>query len=390
MANPVEQLESDLSHLETCVVLCNGPIHDADREDGHCPHCGADLSFHASLREGTLGVAGQEERNSAIVNRFNCIEMDDVDIYREQEYQLREEKRDLDDESAEDSEEESEEEEKDGGDSTVGTSDDRVASATSRPARCSGKGKEKATKPGNGRKVGRFSSYTIMKRQLAPFNPGGKVRHQVCGMESVKVEMNDKRMKKIFTLMSKHNNFATEDDLNDPEAMVDHFECLMILDKAYTENSQGKGSRYPRYLRDYVGKGKYFLYHHEIARWKKKGAHDFIEKWIRTEKIKSQNINGKPALEATPKQLEAKIRKLVGDYKHGIDDYLDLLDRLKSGEIELPNPEPSPESGSPSESAYGVSRSAALHRSSRSYALADTGSPSAMILDMDSDDEDDG
>jgi hypothetical protein len=386
MADPVEQLASDLSQLEKCVV-CDGPIHDADRADGHCPHCDTDLTFRVSLRESTLDVAGQDERNATSVNQFNSIAMDDVDIHREQEDQLREEQRDLDYEPEEEGEEDDDEE--DGGDSTVGTSGDRVASATSRPARCKGKGKEKATKSGNGKQVGKFASYTIRKRKLAPLKPGGKVRYQVCGMESVKVEMNDQRMKKIIALMAKHNNFATEDDLNDPEAMVDHFECLMILDEANTKNSHGKGSRYPRYLRDYVGPGKYFLYHSEIARWKQKGAHDFIEKWIRTEKIKTQNINGKPAIEAKPKELEAKIRKLLGDHKHGIDDYLNLLDKLKSGEIKLPVPEPSSDSGSPSASSHGSSSGAALHRSSRSHVLADPGSPSAMIAGLDSDDDDD-
>jgi hypothetical protein len=388
MANPVEQLASDLSQLDKCAV-CDGPIHDADREDGHCPHCDTDLSFHVSLRQSTLDVAGQDERNATSVNQFNSIAMDDVDIHREQEDQLREEERDLDYQPEEEGEEDDDEE--DGGDSTVGTSGDRVASATSRIERCKGKGKgkEKASKPGNGKQVGKFASYKIKKRQLAPLKPGGKVRYQVCGMESVKVEMNDQRMKKILTLMAKHNNFATEDDLNDPEAMVDHFECLMILDEANTKNSHGKGSRYPRYLRDYVGPGKCFLYHSEIARLKQKGAHDFIEKWIRTEKIKTQNINKRPAVEAKPKDLEAKIRKLVGDHKHGIDDYLDLLDKLKSGEIKLPTPESSSDAGSPSSSSHGSSSGAALHRSSRSHVLADPGSPSAMIPGMNSDDDDD-
>ena len=391
MANPVEQLASELSRLEKCVV-CEGPIHDADREDGHCPHCDTDLSFHVSLRQRTLDVAGQDERNATSISQFNSIAMDDVDIHREQEDQLRQEQRDLDyqpEAEGEEDDDDDDDDEEDGGDSTVGTSGDRVASAASRPARCKGKGKEKATKHDNGKQVGKFSSYKIKKRQLAPLKPGGKVRYQVCGMESVKVEMNDQRMKKILTLMAKHDNFATEDDLNDPEAMVDHFECLMILDEANTKNSHGKGSRYPRYLRDYVGPGKYFLYHSEIARWKQKGAHDFIEKWIRTEKIKSQNINGKPALEAKPKELDQKIRKLVGDHKHGIDDYLDLLDKLKSGEIKLPDLGPSSDSGSPSAGTHGSSSGAALHRSSRPHVLADPGSPSAMIPGMDSDDDDD-
>jgi hypothetical protein len=377
--------------------VCDGPIHDADHEDGHCPHCKTDLSFDVSFRQSTLDVSGQDARNSTSVNHFNSIEMEDVDIHREQEDQLREEERDLDYQPEEEGEEEDEEEddeeddEEDGGDSTVGTSGDRVASATSRTARCKGKGKgkEKASKLGNGKQVGKFSSYTIKKRQIAPLKPGGKVRYQVCGMESVKVEMNDQRMKKIITLMAKHNNFATEDDLNDPEAMVDHFECLMILDEANTKNSHGKGSRYPRYLREYVGPGKCFLYHCEIVRSNRKDAHDFIEKWIRTEKIKTQNINKRPAIEAKPNELEAKIHKLVGDHKHGIDDYLNLLDKLKSGEIKLPTPKSSSDAGSPFSSSHGSSSGVALHRSSRSHVLADPGSPSAMIPCMNSDDDDD-
>lgn len=385
MAHPVAQLADEMDQIQKCVV-CDGPIHDKDREEGHCPHCDTELTFHVSLRNSTRDVAAQDELNS--VSHFNSISMDEVDILREQADQLREEERDLDFEPGEEDDKDDDDDDEDGGDSTVGTSGDRAASAASRGEHCKGKGKgkEKADKAGASKQIGKFAPYKIKKRELAPLKPGGKARYQVCGMEPVKVVMNDQRMQKIRTLMAKHNNFATEDDLNDPEAMVDHFECLLILDEANTKNSHGKGSRYPRYLRDYVGPGKYFLYHSEIARWKQKGAHEFIENWVRTEKIKTQNINKRPAIEAKPKELEAKINKLVGDHKHGVDDYLDLLDKLESGEIKLPDPEPVSDSGSPSvRSSRGVARST----SARSRVLADPGSPSVMIPGFDSDDDDD-
>ena len=231
--------------------------------------------------------------------------------------------------------------------------------------------------PGN--RVGKFAKYKIKKRQLSPLKPGGKARYQVCGMEPMRVEMNDQRMKKVRMLMARNNNFQTDGELDSPDAIVDHFECLLILDQANTNNAHGKGSKYPRYLRQYVGPGKFFLCYNDITRCNQAGAHEFIEKWIRTEKINTQKINKAPACLANVKDLEFKIRKLVGDYKHGIDDYLDALDKLRSGKIELPKPEP-PVDTSPS--SLGLGRSTVHPALICSHILADPGSPCVAISEM--------
>ena len=355
VTNPLGVFECELGQMQRCVV-CEDPVDDADRERRHCPHCNAKLS----------PFAWPGCRNYS--NPFNSISIDEEAIRREQANQLREEERDLDYVPGTEGEGG-----RDGTDSTVGT----VGTSTTHGSGCCrGKAKAKNDKPGFGKRTGKFSAYTIKKRKLEPIKQGGKIRYQVCGMEPVRVAMNDQRMQKIHTLMTKNNNFATEDDLNHPDAIVNHFECLQILDQANTNNSHGKGSRYPRYLRDYVGPGKFFLHHRNITRCKQREAHEFIEGWIRTEKIKTQNINGKPALQAKPRELAAKIRKLVSDHKHGIDDYLDALDKLRSGEIKFPEPK----SSLPCESPYPSAVSGVVHSVCLgSRVLADPVSPSAMI-----------
>jgi hypothetical protein len=385
---------------------CDTPLTQQHVDNGQCPACSTSIEFDHTLRESTLDVAAQHQRHEASDDAFNVVPVAQGDIAREQTDQLREEEQDLD--YRNESENSDDEDEDDEVDSTVGSSAGRPLAATSEK-HCEGKAKGKgkggaASKdaPRSSKLKGKFVA-RIMTRKQPPKGTNGKERTQVCGQVAECCPMDEKRLAKIHKLMAKHNNFANPDDLDDPEAMVDHFECLMIVAEASTKNSHGKGSRYPRFLRDYVGPGKCYLYHSEITRSSQVRAHAFIEDFVRTVKIHTQNVNVKgtsvPAMQAPLKAREAKIRHLVNSHKHGIDDYLDLLDKLREGTIQLPPP-PSADAATPS--ARSIASSVGRPRGCSSEAgpsqpskrvryLADPNSPTAMglatIPGLDSDDD---
>lgn len=387
-------------------VKCDTPLTQQHMDNGQCPTCSTSIQFDRALRDSTLDVAAQHQRYDASHDAFNVVPVMQGDIMREQNDQLREEAQDLD--YTNDSDDSGDEDEDDEVDSTVGSSAGQSLAAASEK-RCEGKGKGKskaaATEASRSSKLkGKFVSRIVTRKQ-PPKGSNGKERTQVCGQVAERCPMDEKRLAKIHKLMAKHNNFADPDDLDDPEAMVDHFECLMIVAEASTKNSHGKGSRYPRFLRDYVGPGKCYLYHSEITRSSQDRAHKFIEDFIRTVKIHTQNVDVKgtsvPAMQAPLKAREAKIRHLVSSHKHGIDDYLDLLDKLREGTIKLPPP-PSADAATPS--ARSITSSVGRPRGRSSEAgpsqppkrvryLADPNSPTAMglatIPGLDSDDDDD-
>lgn len=401
MSNPVDNLIDCMANMQAC-VKCGSPLTQLD--DARCPTCSASVEFGQQLRESTLDAAVQHQRLDAAEDVFNAVSVMQGDITREQHDQLREEAQDLD--YSDDSQCSSEEDDDAEVDSTVGSSTGRslVAAAGKRRVSCAGKGKAVAMQNMSSHKgKGKFAA-RIMTRKQPPKEADGKVRTQVCGQVAERCAMDENRLHKIHTLMAKHNNFAKPEDLDDPAAMVDHFECLMILDEASTRNSHGKGSRYPRFLRDYVGHGKCYLYHSEITRSSQPSAHAFIDNFIRTVKIHTQNVNVKgskvPAMQAPVKAREAKIRHLVNSHKHGIDDYLNLLDKLREGIIKLPEP-PSADAGTarsivasggrPRGRSWEAAVSKPPQSPKRMRFLGDPNSPSAAgtatIPGLDSDDD---
>lgn len=408
MSNPVDQLLESASVRQMC-IKCDTPLTQQHVDGGRCPACHASVAFGCELRESTLDVAAQREVYEATEQAFDVVPVLRSDVAQENYDRLREEADDLDhdddDESSGGDDAEGDAEGDDEGDSTVGSLACRRSLPSASVKRCSGKEKASAVqKPVVSKQKGKFVG-RIVTRKKAPKKPNGKERTQVCGQVAERCVMDEKRLAKIHKLMAKHNNFADPEDLDNPDAMVDHFECLMIVDEASTKNSHGKGSRYPRFLRDCVGAGKCYLYHSEITRSSQERVHIFIEDFVRSVKIHTQNIDVKkngvkvPAMEAPVKMREAKIRHLINSHKHGIDDYLNLLDKLRAGTIKLPDPPPA-DAGTPSArpvaSSVGRPRGRSYEAgpsqpSKRVRFLADPNSPSAQNLatipGLDSDDE---
>ena len=170
----------------------------------------------------------------------------------------------------------------------------------------------------------------------------GRIRTIAQGMDMKRVPMNNERMEKVRRMMALHNNFTSAELMNNVQAMVDHFTCLMIMREAYTRNGQGKADKYPRYLRIFIGPSGCFSKHSDIKRENCKEAREFAFRYVKEVTIHTQNIkiNGckVPAMQAPEKKRNALINKLVGNYLHGFDDYVDLLEDLDSGKISLPQP----------------------------------------------------
>lgn len=100
------------------------------------------------------------------------------------------------------------------------------------------------------------------------------------------------------------------------------------------------GNKYPGYLSNIVGHDKPFS---QITRSTQAEAHSAMETYVREVMIpNSRNtvkINGnKVLLHTAPdcKQKETIIRKHLTNHAHGIDDFLNLLDKVKEGALSLP------------------------------------------------------
>jgi len=182
-----------------------------------------------------------------------------------------------------------------------------------------------------------------IKRTLAPTTSGGKERSSFHGSNSVPVPMNADREEKVRKFMATHDNFESTIEVDGNDKLtnwtLDHYKCLMIRDEVkIPSNGDGKFNKYPRYLKVLVGPGECFSRHSEITPANQHKAHDYLARYVSNELIWTQNIKKVPAAECTPKARETLITKLISNYKHGIDYYLELLQKLASNQITLLQP----------------------------------------------------
>lgn len=158
---------------------------------------------------------------------------------------------------------------------------------------------------------------------------------------SVSVPMDTKRMALVLKLMSKHSNFGPGVNMDDPQTMVNHFACLMILNEAYKKNGQGKADRYPRYFRVLVGKDGCFTHHHQIRASNESIAREFLTKYVNEVKIHTQTIKidsvRVPAMQAPEHMRRRLTNKLINDFMHGFNEYVKVLELVKSGKLTLPD-----------------------------------------------------
>lgn len=194
----------------------------------------------------------------------------------------------------------------------------------------------KCLKSKKSKSTGKFKCLIKLKK----VEQNGRMRTIAQGMDMKRVPMNNDRMRKVRSMMTLHNNFKDLKTTNSTQAMVDHFTCLMILSEAYTRNGQGKADKYPRYLRIFVGPGGCFSKHTEIKRDNHSTARKFALKYVTEVKVHTHNVkmggNKVPVVQAPEKKRNSLIKKLVGNYMHGFDDYVSLLEDLEAGIISLP------------------------------------------------------
>lgn len=227
-------------------------------------------------------------------------------------------------------------------DSTVGS---RVGEQIFLPCRRKRGGFNPMGKSGDDDKVqpkacGKFRQrIEVRMRKVAK---GGSFRSVTGGQDMIHVPMNDERKSIVLDLMAKNNNFGEEADMDNPQTMMDHLKCLLIMNEAYTNNGQGKADRYPRYLSVLIGQGKCFQSHTQIKSANRVSAMEYMTSYIRSEKIHTQNIkvsgNKVPAMQAPEKKREALIEKLVKDHMHGFDSYVQLMQDQKDGKLKLLDP----------------------------------------------------
>ena len=201
---------------------------------------------------------------------------------------------------------------------------------------------DKAPSRGKKRSLhGKFAKY-VMLRSEPEISDGRNVKRRFCGMLPTKVKMNYERHNTIVGLMKKHNNFEGAPYFKSTEATVDYLQCLMILDEASLENKHCRGSRYPRYLKVFIGPDRFFdLEHKKIEHSQRKDAEAWMRNYARNVLSETNKCKGVPFKEASVKAQDKKVTKLTGDHMHGVDEYLKLCDKVANGELKLPDPEAS-------------------------------------------------
>lgn len=171
------------------------------------------------------------------------------------------------------------------------------------------------------------------------------------------------RFEKMRGLLIKNNYFRCKHSLRNPDAIIDHFTVLSLLNDAYLYNGQGKGEKYPRYLKIFIGQGLFSDIRDINTNNLEKAtviARRHVERNIiatQTIRVGNERVN---AMLAPAKHRNTLIKRLTRNFLYGFKDYAKLLRKLESKTLVIPEP--------------------ADHRKTGREAICDPQSPTYLLL----------
>ena len=198
--------------------------------------------------------------------------------------------------------------------------------------------KRRKTKPSVPRRDHGGFRHRIRKRFV--LTKKGKLKHVASGQDPIVIPMDDQRKQKVIALMARNKNFSDAVNVDDVRVMVDHFTMLMILTHAYVRNGQGKGDKYPRYLKIFFEPGG-FTRRDEVVESNQKKARELALQHVLKNVIHKQNIkigaNKVNAMQAPENKRNALVQTLVKNFMFGFNTYAQLLSDVNTGKLVVPD-----------------------------------------------------